>query len=163
MESGITWLDGYQACQFKLHLKAMSVTYELCMKRFQEKLLIVVTDGQKFGNVLSASYTKSDEAGIDMMMDMRDEFTGQQSTDDLEFTSMLLLGDRKQQQMLELLTQALLQTLITFPQFQEVKTILLTIQTNDEVRKLDTQQQMNVFMREFIQEFKMKLVANENK
>jgi len=73
------------------------------IKRFSEKLLVNITDGQKFGNVLCSSYQKLDREAetLDMMgygmgdMNQENDEEFQEENDRKEeYSGYLLLGDR---------------------------------------------------------------------
>ena len=116
--SNFTWQDKtHLACTFSLQ----SQTFVL--KRFLEgKLLLVITDGQRFGNVLTCQVVKTatnegdlgdEDEFNDMMMNDGgdvildgDENNAQQEK--VEYPASLLLGDRKQQDFLLLFAQTLL-------------------------------------------------------
>ena len=116
------------------------------MKRFAEgKLLVVITDGKKFGNVVSVhcqrvTQQEGDEADEELSrmlmlqgaqmsdgfedLDEMDRRNGgeekkvvedEEEQDQFEYSSTLLLGDRTQQPWLHLFSSSLLQTLLTLP------------------------------------------------
>ena len=108
------------------------------MKRFNEgKLLLVITDGQRFGNVISCQAVKTatndegdlgdDDLDNDMMLNDGgdeildgDEEAHTQQQEKVEYQASLLLGDRKQQDFLVLFAQTLLRQLSTESNFSMI-------------------------------------------
>ena len=77
----------------------INLKYEAVVKRFSDKLLIVLTDGAKFGNIISASYTKFDsnmDDDLDNNFDLDSGLQEDEQSEDfkIEYNGTLLLGDR---------------------------------------------------------------------
>lgn len=80
----------------------LNTTFEVFLKKFTDKLLVIITNGEKFGNIISASYQKLDrETEVSDIMGFSndvDEFDDEEFNEEQdhkeEFSGCLLLGDR---------------------------------------------------------------------
>eukprot|EP00347_Sterkiella_histriomuscorum_P005464 403356516 len=139
-----------QPIQFSLGLSqnqelGLNIQYQVMIKRFMDKLFIVITDGQKFGNVISASFQRLDENIDDEILDNLQsdldqdlpDGTGEVEDYKVEYNAQLLLGDKTQQKWLELFSQNFLRLLIKLPQYKDIQSILTTISTGSELKKIE--------------------------
>ncbi|CDW89308.1 UNKNOWN [Stylonychia lemnae] len=127
--------------------KGVEVSFDAVVQRFSEKLLIVITDSQKFGNVISASYQRLDEQDQMMNMDpdLNEDLDHQEDNEDfkVEYSGHLLLGDREIQKWLELFAQNLLKCLLELSSYRDIQSIVLTLQFSS-LRKIDKKIQLQL-------------------
>ena len=80
-------------------------TIDIAVKRFSNKLMVVISDNDKFGNVIEVSLEEPSpdtEMMAMMEMDLNDANDGSKGDDSQEVNACLLLGDKSVQEYLEL-------------------------------------------------------------
>ncbi len=115
--------------------------------------MLVITDGQRFGSVVSATMKKLDleegEEG-DMMIMGGGQLKHDPELDDpeaedesykVEYVGQLLLGDRQNQKWLELFASNMLREMVKIPKYSEIQSLIVTIHVQG-IGKMGKKEQM---------------------